>query len=176
MTDKDDETLSVKRLQVESGIFLLSNGDVQIRTSLVYPQYDVNWICLALESRAFDVFFPEAHLPPICPVAGAEIVTKCSQGGQGRNSVVVGCRDAVYQAAGLLNEASVPVNGVFEPVSVDDNLSSGGQRGQNESLLCELDASDFRSRRQGTDNGVKSSAEATRGNDGDVQERSRGAG
>ena len=60
MTDKNDETFSVKRLQGESGICLLSNGDVQSRKSLVYPQYDVNWICLAFKSEAFDVFSKSA--------------------------------------------------------------------------------------------------------------------
>ena len=37
---------------------------------------------------------------------------------------MVGSRDAAYQCAGLAYEASVPVSGVFEPVSVDENVSS----------------------------------------------------
>ena len=44
---------------------------------------------------------------------------------------MVGSRDADYQVAGLAYEASVPASGVFEPVSVDEDLSSGGERGRN---------------------------------------------
>ena len=44
---------------------------------------------------------------------------------------VVESRAAVYQAAGFVYEASVPASGVFEPVSVDENLSSGGEPGRN---------------------------------------------
>ena len=44
---------------------------------------------------------------------------------------MVESRDAVYTSAGLAYEESVTASGVFEPVSVDENLSLGGERGRN---------------------------------------------